>query len=349
MVRVLAKMKIAVVIGTRPEIIRLYHTVKALPEATIYWTGQNFEKNLSDDIFNDPWLSGAYNKIIRLSTKGAQNFFNQFGLMINSLSSQLQKNMPDKVLILGDTNSSLAGALVAKKLGLPLYHMEAGNRCCDPNSPEEVNRKLIDSIADVHMCYTQHAKQNLLDEGVAQNRIHVIGNPIAEFKQLHEKAPNKEYILVTFHRKENEKYLTKITAALLEYSDLGYKVIACLHPRYFEQMKNLPFEVIPSVSFSEFVKLQREAEVVITDSGTVCEEAAMLKVPSVIIRKTMERPELFEYGCTILSGVEDTELIWEAILEQRISTRDWDTPPEYRYKKISNIVRNILISKSNYI
>ena len=179
-------MKIAVVMGTRPEIIRLYHTVKILPEKTIYWTGQNFEKNLSEDLFNDPWLKDAYENVVMLSTQKTETFYAQFGIMINELSLALSKNVPDKVLILGDTNSSLAGALVAKKMGLPLYHMEAGNRCYNPESPEEINRKMIDSITDVHMCYTQHAKQNLILEGIPQNRIHVIGNPIAEFKEFHQ-------------------------------------------------------------------------------------------------------------------------------------------------------------------
>ena len=297
-------MKIAVVMGTRPEIIRLYHTVKILPEKTIYWTGQNFEKNLSEDLFNDPWLKDAYENVVMLSTQKTETFYAQFGIMINELSLALSKNVPDKVLILGDTNSSLAGALVAKKMGLPLYHMEAGNRCYNPESPEEINRKMIDSITDVHMCYTQHAKQNLILEGIPQNRIHVIGNPIAEFKEFHQVRSPGEHILVTCHRKENEPYIKNLIDALRE-TGKNTKVLACIHPRFNDYFRGYnEINCWPSVSFSKFVDLQKRAKVIITDSGTVCEEAAILNVPCVIIRETMERPELFDHGSCILSGIK---------------------------------------------
>ena len=343
-------MKIAVIMGTRPEIIRLYHTVKALPEKTIYWTGQNFSKNLSTDIFNDPWLKDAYDDVVMLSTQKTETFFAQFGITINELFLALSRDMPDKVLVLGDTNSSLAGALVAKKLGLPLYHMEAGNRCYNPQSPEEVNRKMIDSITDVHMCYTKHAKQNLLSEGVPQNRIHVIGNPIAEFKDFHtDRSIGKFQILVTCHRKENFDYLMNIINALKVISK-KHKVVACIHPRYedwFRGYENI--NCIPSISFSEFVYLEKQSEVIITDSGTVCEEAAILGVPCVIIRETMERPELFDSGSCILSGIKDSKAIIDAVEAQVLSDRKWNIPEEYRYQIVSEKVKNIILSKGNYI
>lgn len=349
MVRVLAKMKIGIIMGTRPEIIRLYHTVEKLPNKTIYWTGQNFEKNLSEDIFNDPWLKNAYKETIKLSTNNVSDFFDQFSCMLLTLSKELRKCAPDKVLILGDTNSSLAGALVAKKLNIPLYHMEAGNRCYDPNSPEEVNRKLIDSIADVHMCYTTHAKQNLLKEGIPQNLIHVIGNPIAEFKELHINSKPKTYILVTCHRKENYRHLISILKALKELSQ-EHKVVACIHPRYeniFKQEKDIT--CIPSVSFSQFVELQKGAQVIVTDSGTVCEEAAILRIPCVIIRRTMERPELFDHGTCILSGVEKSKDIVRAVNNQLNCEASWDLPYEYTYQEVSSRVRNILLGKGNFV
>lgn len=345
-------MKIAVIMGTRPEIIRLYHTIKKLPDKTIYWTGQNFSPNLSEDIFNDPILKDAYNNVVMLSTKNAQSFCTQFSIMITQLNIQLLQNIPDKVLILGDTNSSLAGALVAKKMGIPLYHMEAGNRCYNPHSPEEINRKLIDSIADVHMCYTEHAKKNLLAEGVPQNKIHVIGNPIAEFKILQDKPlwpEEKDIILVTCHRQENEPHIKKLIYALKDFSKYG-KIVACIHPRFNDYFRGYPeITCTPSVSFSEFIKLQKRAQVIVTDSGTVCEEAAILGVPCVIIRETMERPELFDYGTCILSGIKNTADIYDAIKNQALNKNIWDLPPEYKYTEVSEKVKAIILSKANYI
>ena len=345
-------MKIAVIMGTRPEIIRLYHTVKALPDKTIYWTGQNFAKNLSTDIFEDPLLADAYTEVVMLSTFEIENFAGQFAIMIESLADELLRNRPDKVLILGDTNSSLAGALIAKKLGLPLYHMEAGNRCYDPNSPEEVNRKMIDSIADVHMCYTQHAKQNLLAEGVPQNRIHVIGNPIAEFTTFHEDNLSiKNHILVTCHRQENQKYIKQIIAAL-RFLGKNHKIIACIHPRYNDYFRGQPgIETIPSVSFSHFISLEKRSKLIITDSGTVCEEAALLNIPCLIIRRTMERPELFDIGSCILTDVANGNKIVEDALELlKEKPPTYILPDEYWYPNpVSQRVKNIVLGKGNYI
>lgn len=344
-------MKIAVIMGTRPEIIRLYHTVKALPDKTIYWTGQNFAKNLSTDIFNDPLLSDAYSNVVMLSTNEREDFGGQFSAMVEQLYAELLFNRPNKVLILGDTNSSLAGALIAKKLGLPVYHMEAGNRCYNPYSPEEVNRKIIDSIADVHMCYTQHAKQNLLSEGVPQNRIHVIGNPIAEFKEFHYSFPaTPKHILVTCHRQENLKYLKNILKALQELGET-HKVIACIHPRYNDGFRGWQgIETIPSVSFSQFIKLEKESKLIITDSGTVCEEAALLNIPCLIIRKTMERPELFDAGSCILTNIESSvQIVEDAHQLLKEEPVVYALPREYDYSRVSQRVKNILLGKGNFI
>ena len=230
--------------------------------------------------------------------------------------------------------------------------MEAGNRCYNPKSPEEVNRRMIDSITDVHMCYTEHAKKNLLAEGVPQNRIHVIGNPIAEFKTLHKGAylEVSKHVLVTCHRQENEPHIKKLIYALKDFSKYS-KIVACIHPRFNDYFRGYPeIECIPSVSFSEFIKLQKDAQVVVTDSGTVCEEAAMVHRPSVIIRKTMERPELFDTGNTILSGPESRLAIAKAVeIQFNQSLNDWEIPEEYQYQKVSRKVINIILGKGNYI
>ena len=255
---------------------------------------------------------------------------------------------PNKVLILGDTNSALFTALAAVKLNIPIYHMEAGNRCFDNNSPEEANRKLIDSIADVHMCYTHHSVQNLIYEGVPKERIHTIGNPMAEFEEFHYPESSEETILATFHRQENDEYVTNIIAALSCFTE-EYEVIACMHPRYIDRVEGAGFTVMPSVNFSDFVKLEKNAKVIVTDSGTVCEEAAMLGIPSVILRNTTERPELFDCGNTILVGGHDVDRIIRGIYAQLESPENGEIPMEYDYQQVSLKVRNIIVGKGNFV
>ena len=200
-------------------------------------------------------------------------------------------------------------------------------------------------------CYTRHAKQNLLSEGVPNNKIHVIGNPITEFKTFHKGAylESGEHILVTCHRQENEKYIKNLIYALKDFSEFT-KIIACIHPRFNDYFRGYPeIKCIPSVSFSKFIQLQKRSTVIVTDSGTVCEEAAILRVPCVIIRETMERPELFDYGSCILSGIKNTGNIYDAIKTQALNNVTWDIPEEYNYSLVSQKVKNILLSKGNYI
>jgi len=341
-------MKCLVILGTRPEAIRLYHTIKELNPYKIFWTGQNFSKNLSTDIIQDPRFDNIYKDMV-LSSIEETDFFQQFTKMLLNIDSFIKQCSPDKILILGDTNSSLAAALAAKKNDIPLYHMEAGNRCYNPKSPEEINRRMIDSIADVHLCYTKFAKQNLLNEGVPLNKIHVIGNPMAEFPELHSyDTKEKSQVLVTLHRKENEEYLPNL---LNFFNSLNSKVKVklVLHPRYYKFFTEKFTDVVPSVNFSDFVKLQQESSLIITDSGTVCEEAAILKKPCLIIRETTERPELLELGSTILGDIKNTDNLLSSSDALLNLTRDWDLPDEYKYQKVSKKVKTILLSKQNYI
>lgn len=340
-------MTTAVILGTRPEAIRLYYTVRTIGPEHVLWTGQNYSKNLSDDILYDPRFGDTYKGIDRHDTQEATEFHEQFSVILKACYNYLYARNPDQVLILGDTNSSLAAALAAKKLGIRIYHMEAGNRCYNPKSPEEVNRRMIDSIADVHLCYTGFAKQNLLSEGVPQNRIHVIGNPMAEFPEMHEPAKSKIHALVDIHRAENEKYLQKL-ASILDNLKKEIEVKLILHPRFYELFKDI---AQPSVCFSDFVSLERNAALIITDSGTVCEEAAMLGKPCVVWRETMERPELLELGNTVLRSpkeeISDTidvclDLFRSGLLER-------DIPKEYESSAVSLRVKRILQGTGNFI
>lgn len=339
-------MTTAVILGTRPEAIRLYYTINAIKPEWILWTGQNFSKNLSDDILYDERFGNTYKNIDR-HTVNASGFAPEFSVMLCQTTTYLQERMPDKVLILGDTNSSLAAALAAKKLGITIYHMEAGNRCYNPASPEEVNRRMIDSISDVHLCYTGFAKQNLLSEGVPLNRIHVIGNPMAEFPEMHVPARFKVHVLVDIHRAENQKYVQKL-ASILDSLSEKTKVKLVLHPRFYKLFENAE----PSVPFSKFVELERNASLIITDSGTVCEEAAMLGKPCIVWRETMERPEILELGNTVLRSpraeVHETIEVCKDLINTP-PTMDRYIPTEYEFKTVSQNVKRILQGTPNYI
>lgn len=333
-------------IGTRPEAIRLFHIVKLLRPYTL-WTGQNFSKNLSTDILEDSRFENVYSHIRHNSTGEATDFVPQFSSMLHAVDKHLRKSNAHKMLVLGDTNSALASCLVAKKQGIPIYHMEAGNRCHNPESPEEVNRKMIDSIADVHLCYTDFAKQNLLDEGIASNTIHVIGNPMAEFAELHEQNTEKDHVLVTVHRQENKQHLSKIKILLENIQKAGWKVKLVLHPRYLADFEGRGFDVSPSVNFSNFIRLQKSSVAVFTDSGTVCEEAAILGKPCIILRDTMERPELLELGNTVLADMKNPFFALDAFNYLIRHSTVTELPKWYKYQQVSRKVGSILKGSPN--
>lgn len=341
-------MTTAVILGTRPEAIRLYYTINAIKPEAIFWTGQNFSKNLSDDILYDERFGDTYKNIIRYDTECAVRFDVQFGKLLAGCYDFLKEIESNQVLILGDTNSSLAAALAAKKLGKTIYHMEAGNRCYNPKSPEETNRRMIDSISDVHLCYTRFAKQNLLSEGVPQNRIHVIGNPMAEFPEMHRPCGFENHVLIDIHRAENKNYLDGIKTAIEGLkNEIPCKLV--VHPRFYDSFIEDGLDPQPSVSFSKFVELEREAKLIITDSGTVCEEAAMLGKRCVVFRETMERPELLELGNTILSSPKNPLRFALNCAEFLEDEPRHDIPEEYRYQEVSVRVKRILQGTGNYI
>ena len=281
-------MKIMTILGTRPEIIRLSLVIKKLDavcDHVLVHTGQNYDRNLSDIFFE------------QLNVRSPDYYFAASGSFSKQLSKILiesekifLKEKPNRLLILGDTNSSLC-AIVAKRMGIPVYHLEAGNRCYDDRVPEEVNRRIIDHCSDVLMPYTQNSKENLLNEGIPGKRIHVIGNPILEVlnhyspqinnsKILeHLKLKPKKYMLMTLHRAENvdiDERLGKFVEALNQiYSKYRLPIIWSVHPRTHEKLKKncikLAKEIITHESFGlfDFIKLEKNTRIVLTDSGTV--------------------------------------------------------------------------------
>ena len=355
-------MKVMTIMGTRPEIIRLSLIIKKLDvlcDHVLVHTGQNYDVNLND-IFIEQL--GVRQADYYMGARGS--FGEQIGKILVESERIMLAERPDRFLVLGDTNSSLA-AIMAKRLGIPVYHMEAGNRCYDDRVPEEVNRRLIDHSSDILLPYTERSRANLLREGIPGKRIYVTGNPIKEVLDHYAQqieASNAlidfgleagKYFLVTLHRAENvdvEERLNKFVEAFHKlYKQYNLPVICSLHPRtrnrLQKQPKVLDWEGVCStepLGLFDFVHLEKNALCVLTDSGTVQEECCIFKVPAVTIRDVTERPETLDVGSTMLSGAEP-ESILRCVKTVLGQPRNWSPPPEYLLENVSSTVAKILL------
>jgi UDP-N-acetylglucosamine 2-epimerase (non-hydrolysing) len=322
-------------------------------------TGQNYDPNLNDIFFQQ---LGVRAPDVYLNAKGP--FGEQVGIILSKIEQVMLAEKPDRFLVLGDTNSALA-AIVAKRLGIPVYHMEAGNRCYDDRVPEEVNRRIIDHCSDVLMPYTERSRQNLLREGIAGQRIYVTGNPILEvIKHYQRQIDNAgvfdrlnvapaEYFLVTLHRAENvdgEARLKQFADALDQIQKQHkYPVIVSTHPRTRSRLEafgitvnNPDIRLMEPFGFFDFVALEQKAFCVLSDSGTVQEECAIFRVPNVTLRDVTERPETIECGSNILTGADPTQILdcVNTVLSYRAN---WSPPVEYLVENVSQTVIKILM------
>lgn len=363
-------LKILTILGTRPEIIRLSVIIKKLDllldSHVLVHTGQNFSSQLSDVFFNE--LN------IRRPDYVLSNKENSLGEQLSLLFKELEKILiieePDKVLLLGDTNSGLS-AILAERLGIPVVHLEAGNRCFDINVPEEKNRKIIDAISTYNLVYTSNSKENLLREGMHPSRIFKTGNPIFEVITFFEKeiekseilkevkVNDKDYFLVTVHRAENvdnPQILNQIIDALNVLAiTYNKRVIVSTHPRTRSKINSLIennlhdlVELYEPFGFFDFVKLEKNAFLVLTDSGTVQEECCIFKVPTVTMRKTTERPETVDCGSNFISGVI-AENIVNGVKVMTSRTIGWDCPSDYLDLSVSEKVINIILGGSKIV
>lgn len=348
-------MKIMTIVGTRPELIRLSRIIPLLDTYTDHvfvHTGQNYDPNLNDIFFKE---LGIRYPDISLDRAAIPK-------ILEIVDEVLDEERPDKILILGDTNSGLS-ALMAKRKGIPVYHMEAGNRCFDDRVPEEVNRRVIDQCSDVLMPYTEGSKQNLLAEGFRSNRIFVIGNPIHEVIRYYvpvgmmpkliidkEVIPG-QYFLVTLHRAEtlhDKNVLCNVLESLYRVQ-LKYEmpIVISVHPHLKDVLRKYGLQISSFMQhepfgFGEFVSLERHAACVLTDSGTVQEECSILNVPCVILRDVTERPETVEAGGGIIAGRNNN--IVNAVrvaMELQRST----LPSDYSRLNVSDVVMKILMSE----
>ena len=360
-------MKILTILGTRPEIIRLSLLIGKLDRVCdhiLVSTGQNFDPGLSDIFFDQLGVRRPNHFLaVRGDTAGEQ-----IGKILTGSEKVLLSERPDRVLLLGDTNSALS-AIVAKRLGIPVYHMEAGNRCYDDRVPEEVNRRIIDHSSDVLMPYTERSRANLLREGIPGERIYVTGNPIYEAIQHYDSQirqstvlndlglEENKYFLVTMHRAENvdiEERLKGLTIAMNWLQQkYGLPVIISTHPHTRSRMEtfnismnNDQIRFLPPFGFFDFITLERNAFCVLSDSGTVQEECCIFRVANVTIRDVTERPETIECGSNMLSGADPDTILqcMRTVLDQR---QEWTVPPEYQVPNVSNAVIKIVTGYLN--
>jgi len=361
--------KIVTVLGTRPEIIRLSLIVEKLDaqvEHVFVHTGQNYDPNLSEIFFAE---LGLRQPDLNLRVRG-ETVADQIGQILRGCEDVFTREKPDRLLILGDTNSALC-AIMAKRMGIPVFHMEAGNRCYDDRVPEEVNRRLIDHSSDLLMPYTERSRANLLAEGFPGPRVYVTGNPIFEVIEHHKAkvdgaqalrqlgvAPGG-YFLVTLHRAENvdlEDRLRAMSGALAELARAyAVPVIVSTHPRTRARLQQYGLGDLGAdvrfpepFGFFDFLALERQARCVLSDSGTVQEECAIFGVPNVTLRDVTERPETLECGSNILSGGDPSQIM--ACVKSVLSLKPrWQAPPEYLAPAVSDTIVRLVTGYHHFL
>jgi UDP-N-acetylglucosamine 2-epimerase (non-hydrolysing) len=357
-------MKIMTILGTRPEIIRLSLVIPLLDRFSqhiLVHTGQNYDDRLSQVFFDE---LGVRKPDVYMGVRAA-GFGGQIGQILERSEALFLEYHPDRLLILGDTNSGLA-AIIARRLGIPVYHMEAGNRCYDDRVPEEVNRRVIDHSSSVLMPYTNRSRENLLAEGFPRHRVYVVGNPI---KQVIDKFSEKiaisaaleqlglergKFFLVTLHRAENVDVENRLRALIdglvLLHGEFGFPVLCSLHPRTRSKIEAFQVNVVRTglkfvapLPFFDFVHLEQNAFCLLSDSGTVQEEACIFGVPNVTIRDVTERPETVECGSNVLSGTA-SEAILQAVRLVTGQPRKWMPPAEYLQPGVAESACRIVLS-----
>lgn len=359
------RLKVMTVVGTRPEIIRLSATIKRLDEFTDHFlvhTGQNYDYELNEVFFEDLGLR----KPDYFLNVDASSLGTLLGNVLTKIEPVISSVQPSAVLVLGDTNSSIA-ALMAKRMKVPVFHMEAGNRCFDENVPEEVNRRMIDHISDYNLVYTEHARRNLLVEGIHPSRIMLTGSPMREVLDMNADAIDASnvvsrqgltegnYFLVSIHREENvdnPKRLASLLEAFRRLSSLyNLPVLISTHPRTKKRIESQPDSLKDGLKFhapfgfNDYVKLQKSARLVLSDSGTISEESNILGFSAVTLRDSIERPEAVDAGAIITAGTHYSSILRavEATIASTERAADRMPIPEYQVRDFSSRVLRFVI------
>jgi UDP-N-acetylglucosamine 2-epimerase (non-hydrolysing) len=363
------KLKVVTVLGTRPEIIRLASVMSTLErylDHVLVHTGQNYDYELNQVFFEELGVREPdYYLGIDTSTLGKT-----LGEILIKSEEVIIKERPDAVLVLGDTNSAIA-VMMAKRMKIPTYHMEAGNRSFDANVPEEINRKLVDHLADFNLVYTEHARRHLLSEGLSHRFIYVTGSPMREVLEskmdkiqsstvLEELAlERKKYFIVSVHREENVDSRSNLSAVVKSlcalYERFGLPVIVSTHPRTRSRLEamapdlgNADIRFLKPFGFFDYNRLQLDSFCAISDSGTISEESAILGFPAVTLRNSIERPEALDAGSIVLTGL-DSDILLQAIDIATTETELFDEreiPDEYRVRNTSLRVLKLITGTS---
>ncbi|MER7891461.1 UDP-N-acetylglucosamine 2-epimerase (non-hydrolyzing) [Micromonospora sp. NPDC094482] len=359
--------RIMTVVGTRPEIIRLSRVIARLDDTldhVLVHTGQNWDSTLSDVFFTELRLRQP-DRFLRVDTSSLGRVL---GGVLVGMEAAIAELRPDALLVLGDTNSCIA-ALMARRMRVPVYHMEAGNRCFDLNVPEETNRRLVDHVADFNLVYTEHARRNLLAEGLHPRRILHTGSPMREvlehyraeitaspiLRQL-ELEPGR-YFMVSAHREENVDQPARLRQLLdclrAVHDRWGYPVLVSTHPRTRKRLEALAPDAaaLEGIAFHEpfglidYVHLQTKAYCTLSDSGTISEEAAILGFPAVTLRESIERPEALDAGGIIMTGLDPAGVV-EAVqvTVDQVAAQGVPCPVDYQVPDTSRRVVDFILS-----
>lgn len=360
------KLKVMTIVGTRPEIIRLSQVIGAFDryfDHCLVHTGQNWDYTLNEIFFEEMQLR----KPDRFLNCVGKNLGATMGNILALSYQVMLEEKPDALLILGDTNSALS-AISAKRLKIPIFHMEAGNRCFDQNVPEEINRRIVDHIADFNLAYTEHSRRYLISEGLRGDTVFVTGSPIPEvLLRNHDKIAAStvlerlglaagKYFVVSAHREENidstDHFLSLMRAVNGVAEAYQHPVIYSTHPRSLKAIVEKGFSFhplvrsLPPFGFPDYVQLQQNAFCVLSDSGTLSEESAVLGFPGVLIRTSTERPEVLDKGRIVIGGIQADSILQAVVLatEMREEALPLRLPPDYMDTNVADKVVKIVLS-----
>ena len=366
-------MKVLTIVGTRPEIIKLSRVICELDKFVdhiLVHTGQNYDYELNEIFFNDLEIRKPDYFLNAVGDSLAQTI----GNIITNIDEVLLKEQPDAIVLLGDTNSCLS-AIAAKRRKIPIFHLEAGNRCFDQRVPEEINRKIVDHLSDINLVYTEHARRYLLDEGFKPEMIIKTGSPMKEVLNYYKKQINNsnvlidlelnknEYFIVSSHREENVdnevnflNFLNSLNAIAINF---GKPVIVSTHPRTrkrLNEVKNLSLneniKFLNPLGFFDYIKIQQNSACVISDSGTITEESSILNFPAVTIRQAHERPEGMDVGTLVMCGLESEKVIDAiklVISQHKENSNNIKLVEDYNVDNVSTKVLRIIYSYTDYV